>query len=86
MSLHPVVTAVTARIVERSRPYRAAYLQRLENTRQKGVQRSTLSCTNLAHGFAASPANDKLIFEAAGRAIGRHRICLQRHAVGASAL
>lgn len=63
MSLHPVVTAVTARIVERSRPYRAAYLQRLENTRQKGVQRSTLSCTNLAHGFAASPANDKLILK-----------------------
>mgnify|MGYP007124557321 CR=1 FL=1 len=51
MSLHPVVTAVTARIVERSRPYRAAYLQRLENTRQKGVQRSTLSCTNLAVSY-----------------------------------
>ncbi|MNR77865.1 Phosphogluconate dehydratase [compost metagenome] len=63
MSLHPVVTAVTARIVERSRPYRAAYLQRLENTRQKGVQRSTLSCTNLAHGFAASPTHDKLILK-----------------------
>ncbi|MES2025677.1 MAG: phosphogluconate dehydratase [Pseudomonadota bacterium] len=63
MSLHPVVTAVTARIVERSRPYRTAYLQRLEHARQKGVQRSTLSCTNLAHGFAAFPQNDKLVLK-----------------------
>ena len=60
MSLHPVIAAVTARITERSKPYRTAYLERLEHARRAGVQRGALSCTNLAHGFAAFPANDKL--------------------------
>jgi phosphogluconate dehydratase len=60
MKTNSVLTAVTARIVQRSRPYRAAYLERLDATRRKGVQRGALGCTNLAHGFAAFPANDKL--------------------------
>ncbi|WP_292935433.1 phosphogluconate dehydratase [Noviherbaspirillum sp.] len=60
MSLHPVLNTVTARIAQRSRPYRSAYLARIEAARLKGVQRSALSCTNLAHAFAAFPANDKL--------------------------
>jgi phosphogluconate dehydratase len=60
MALHPVVETVTARIVARSRPSRGAYLAHLEAARVKGVQRNALSCTNLAHGFAAFPANDKL--------------------------
>jgi phosphogluconate dehydratase len=60
MSLHPSLDAVTRRIVERSKPYRQAYLARLEAARLRGVQRSALACTNLAHGFAAFPANDKL--------------------------
>src|SRR4051812_13808836 len=62
-ALNPVVLAVTARIVERSRPYRTAYLKQLQDAIQQGVQRSTLSCTNLAHGFAAFPANDKLVLK-----------------------
>ncbi|UVW27839.1 phosphogluconate dehydratase [Massilia sp. H6] len=60
MALHPVVEQVTKRIIERSRPSRAAYLAHLEAARIQGVQRGALSCTNLAHGFAAFPANDKL--------------------------
>ncbi|MES2830953.1 MAG: phosphogluconate dehydratase [Pseudomonadota bacterium] len=60
MSLHPTITAVTQRIVAKSRPYRAAYLARMESAKQNGVQRGALACTNLAHGFAAFPANDKL--------------------------
>ncbi len=60
VSVHPTVAAVTARIVQRSAPYRAAYLSRLEAARRAGVQRESLSCTNLAHGFAAFPASDKL--------------------------
>ncbi|CDG81942.1 phosphogluconate dehydratase [Janthinobacterium agaricidamnosum NBRC 102515 = DSM 9628] len=58
--MHPVVASVTARIIERSRPSRGAYLSHLDAARIKGVQRGALSCTNLAHGFAAFPANDKL--------------------------
>ncbi len=60
MALHPVVASVTARIIERSRPSRGAYLSHLDAARIKGVQRGALSCTNLAHGFAAFPTNDKL--------------------------
>ncbi len=60
MALHPVVEQVTNRIIQRSRASRAAYLAHLEAARVQGVQRGALSCTNLAHGFAAFPANDKL--------------------------
>ena len=60
MALHPVVDAVTQRIIKRSKPSRNAYLAHLEAARMQGVQRGALSCTNLAHGFAAFPANDKL--------------------------
>jgi len=63
MALHPVLEKVTARIIARSRPSRGAYLAHLEAARVKGPQRGTLSCTNLAHGFAAFPANDKLILK-----------------------
>ena len=60
MALHPVVESVTARIIARSRPSRGAYLAHLDAARIQGVQRGALSCTNLAHGFAAFPVNDKL--------------------------
>jgi phosphogluconate dehydratase len=58
--VHPVVEKVTQRIIKRSRPSRQAYLAHLDAARVKGVQRGTLACTNLAHGFAAFPASDKL--------------------------
>ena len=58
--LHPVIDAVTARIATRSHPTRTAYLGRLEHARREGVQRGVLSCTNLAHGFAAFPTTEKL--------------------------
>ena len=60
MTLHPAISAVTARIIQRSQPYRLAYLAHLEAARRQGVHRGALACTNLAHGFAAFPANDKL--------------------------
>jgi phosphogluconate dehydratase len=63
MALHPVLESVTARIIQRSKPSRGAYLAHLEAARVKGPQRGTLACTNLAHGFAAFPANDKLVLK-----------------------
>src|SRR5437763_9671539 len=60
MALHPVVEQVTNRIIKRSRPSRQAYLAHLDAARIRGVQRGALSCTNLAHAFAAFPSNDKL--------------------------
>ncbi|MDM0084845.1 phosphogluconate dehydratase [Variovorax sp. J31P179] len=61
MPLHPVLAAVTDRIRDRSANPRAAYLARLENARAKGPVRQALGCTNLAHGFAAAPAGDKIM-------------------------
>ncbi|MFC6788373.1 phosphogluconate dehydratase [Methylobacterium komagatae] len=52
--LHPEVAAVTARIVERSRDSRRAYLDLIERERENGVHRPKLACGNLAHGFAAA--------------------------------
>ncbi|MES2495860.1 MAG: phosphogluconate dehydratase [Pseudomonadota bacterium] len=54
MNLHPIVESVTARIIERSRPGRRAYLELIARERESGVDRPNLSCGNLAHGFAAS--------------------------------
>jgi phosphogluconate dehydratase len=54
MRLHPEVEAVTARIAARSRHSRQAYTDLIHRQRERGVQRSRLSCGNLAHGFAAS--------------------------------
>ncbi|WAC23770.1 phosphogluconate dehydratase [Blastomonas sp. SL216] len=53
-SLHPELERITQRIIERSRPGRQAYLDFIARERDKGVNRPTLSCGNLAHGFAAS--------------------------------
>ncbi len=60
MSVQSVLSAVTARIVKKSAPTRAVYLQRLQHAVRSGPQRGALSCTNLAHGFAAFAPNDKL--------------------------
>jgi len=65
MSLHPVLAAVTRRIRERSAASRATYLRHVEAARQAGTVRSHISCTNLAHAFAASPGDDKQALRAA---------------------
>ncbi|HEX6374475.1 MAG TPA: phosphogluconate dehydratase [Allosphingosinicella sp.] len=54
MTLDPRIEAVTARIVERSRPGRERYLALMEEQRERGISRSTMSCGNFAHGFAAA--------------------------------
>jgi phosphogluconate dehydratase len=54
-----VIATVTANIVERSKPSRGAYLQRIKAAARKGPRRGVLGCANLAHGFAACGAHDK---------------------------
>ncbi len=53
--LHPVVAEVTRRVLARSADARAAYLGHLRAGFGTRVQRSQLSCTNLAHAMAAMP-------------------------------
>jgi phosphogluconate dehydratase len=57
--VHVRVREVTERIRVRSRSDRTDYLARMDAARQRGSARAGLSCTNLAHGFAASDATDK---------------------------
>lgn len=54
MSINPTVAKVTDRIIERSRTSRSAYLDLIDRQRDAGGHRPSLSCGNLAHGFAAS--------------------------------
>ncbi|MEH6460774.1 phosphogluconate dehydratase [Chitinimonas sp. JJ19] len=61
MSLHPRLVEVTERIREKSRPTRASYLAHVAAWAAKEPVRKGLSCTNLAHAFAASPAGDKIL-------------------------
>ena len=61
--VHDRVREVTERIRERSRDGRAEYLARMESARQRASTRAGLSCTNLAHGFAASDPGDKEVLK-----------------------
>ncbi|MBA2932488.1 phosphogluconate dehydratase [Sphingomonas sp. CGMCC 1.13654] len=69
-TLHPAVHAVTQRIVERSKPTRARYLDLIERQRDAGVDRSRLGCANLAHGFAAAGEDKAAIRGGAAMNIG----------------
>jgi len=57
--MNPVIEVVTKRIIERSKDSRAAYLARIAAAGNEGPARGTLSCSNLAHGFAASGSAEK---------------------------
>nr|CAD6424927.1 phosphogluconate dehydratase [Rhizobium sp. Q54] len=59
MAAHSQIEAITARIVERSKPRREAYLDRVRSAISRGPHRAVLSCGNLAHGFAACSPSDK---------------------------
>ncbi len=51
---------VTQRIRERSAATRAAYLARVDATINRARGADRMGCANVAHAFAAMPANDKL--------------------------
>ena len=59
MALHPAISHITARIAERSRPTRSAYLQQLQVAarRDPGVDR--MGCANVAHAVAGIPLDDR---------------------------
>jgi phosphogluconate dehydratase len=68
--LHVTIEAVTARVIERSRVGRAAYLDLIAKQRDAGVNRPVLSCGNLAHGFAASGQDKAAIRDGKAMNIG----------------
>jgi phosphogluconate dehydratase len=54
MTVHPEISAVTDRIIARSKPTRDAYLALIRHERDHGLERPSLGCANLAHGYAGT--------------------------------
>lgn len=59
-NMHPLVAEVTARIRERSRGTRNAYLAQVDALRRRPRGADRMGCANVAHAFAAMPPSDKL--------------------------
>ncbi|ETI58261.1 phosphogluconate dehydratase [Marinomonas profundimaris] len=57
--MNPIVAKVTNDIIERSKVLRDQYLKDMKKAQEQGPHRGTLSCGNLAHGFAACKPQDK---------------------------
>jgi len=57
--MNPVIERVTKRIRDRSAKSRGEYIARIHEAGQEGPSRNTLSCSNLAHGVAASAQSEK---------------------------
>ena len=53
------ISEITARITERSKDTRSAYLANLDARQQRGQRRSRMSCGNLAHTMAACSPSEK---------------------------
>lgn len=58
--MKPAIVEVTQRIRERSARPRSAYLARVQAAIERPRGADRMGCANVAHAFAALPANDKL--------------------------
>ncbi len=58
-SLKKEIVDITQRIIKRSSVTRNAYLAKITKAKSSTVHRASLSCGNLAHGFAACQDDDK---------------------------
>ncbi len=59
MSVHSTISAVTEKIIARSKVSRSRYLDKIETARANQPKRKSLGCASLAHGFAACGPADK---------------------------
>ncbi|WP_448568912.1 phosphogluconate dehydratase [Thalassotalea ganghwensis] len=57
--MNKTIKEITERIIARSKDTRAAYLAKIDAEKSTTVHRASLSCGNLAHGFAACGKEDK---------------------------
>ncbi|CAN7569359.1 phosphogluconate dehydratase [Caballeronia sp. 15715] len=64
VSPHSHLNTVTQRVIERSKPTRAAYLARIDGAQGHFPARGALSCANLAHGFAGLEGQEKISIKA----------------------
>ena len=59
IQLHPAVVRVTARIIERSRTRRSAYLAQIDAAATRARSADRMGCANLAHAVAGAPVDDR---------------------------
>ena len=59
MMLHSAVSDITARITERSRPTRSAYLAQLQADSSRKPSMDRMGCANIAHAVAGMPPDDR---------------------------
>lgn len=64
--LHPTIDRVTKRIAQKSQSSRGRYLELMEQEATRQPDRNSLSCSNLAHGFAAAEQDKQAIAAARG--------------------
>jgi phosphogluconate dehydratase len=57
--LHSAITAITARIVERSRRSRGAYLEQIRAAAARKPGMDRMGCANVAHAVAGMPLDDR---------------------------
>lgn len=53
-NLHPIVRTVTERVIEKSRGTRSAYLDLMQREADRAPEKSSVSCSNLAHAYAGA--------------------------------
>lgn len=70
MTLHADVSAVTDRIIARSKPTRDAYLALIRRERDNHIHRPALGCANLAHGYAGTEEDRDTMKAGGGMNIG----------------
>ncbi len=70
MPLHPVMTRVTNRVIDRSAPTRARYLDRMAKAKSDGPARAHLSCSGQAHAFAAAGPDQSRLADAISGNLG----------------
>ncbi|MDE1467119.1 phosphogluconate dehydratase [Aurantiacibacter sp. D1-12] len=69
-NLHPTIERVTARVIEKSRDSRKAYLDLIEREINNRPDRNQVSCSNLAHAFAGALEDQEALKNHRGPNIG----------------
>ncbi len=70
MPLDDRITAVTDRIIDRSRDARSTYLERMRRLAEEGPRRAHLSCGNQAHAYAAMDGDKEMLAAARSPNLG----------------
>ncbi|MCA8868809.1 MAG: phosphogluconate dehydratase [Rhodobacteraceae bacterium] len=66
MTLNSTIARVTDRIIARSQPSRAAYLERMKAARGKGPARGHLGCSGQAHAYAGAGPDQVALAKGSG--------------------